>query len=154
MAKKLLVLGTLALVMALALAPAAFAVADGYGGDTSTVPGSGPTGTTVTTTGEAEPGEHLDFVFCSQSIPVGSVDADPEMGTFQFVWRVPPTADSGECTLRGSGDQGTIITQTFTVTTTQTLAYTGAQIGFWVLAGLGLMTLGAGLILKRKTQIA
>lgn len=154
MAKRFVLVGVIALVIALALAPAALAVANGYGGNVTTEPGTGPTGTGVVTTGEAGPGETLTFVFCSQAIPVGTVQADVETGKFTLNWTIPATADTGQCTLRGTGDQGTVITQAFTVTTTQNLAFTGAQIAFWALAGLGLMALGAGLIIRRRTVTA
>lgn len=147
MRKRIFLAGLLAVVLVLATAPAVLAAYEG----SSPNPSSGPTGTAVTwTAGGFTQGETVTFRFCSQQTVVGTDVADGS-GNAHAAFDIPATAPAGTCTLTGTGGtSGRVVTTAFTVTTTN-IAYTGAQIMFWVMAGLGLIALGAGLLMKRRT---
>lgn len=136
----------LAVALVIVAAPAVFAA---YPGDPA-VPPSGSSGTTVTwRAGGFSPGEEtVTFRFCQDQVIVGTDVAD-QAGYAYLSFTVPSTAPVGECTITATGDSGRTVTTPFTVS--GGLPYTGAQIMFWVMAGLGLAALGAGLLMKRRT---
>lgn len=148
MRKKILLAGILAIALVLVAAPTVFAA---YTGDAAD-PTSGTTGTAVTwTAGGFAAGEVVTFRFCSLQTVVGTDVADAS-GNAHVAFNVPATASVGACTITATGTSGRVVSTPFTVT--GGLAYTGAQIMFWVMAGLGLAALGAGLLMKRRTVTA
>lgn len=146
MRKRILLAGLIAVVLVLATAPAVFAA---YSGNAAN-PTSGPAGTVVTwTAGGFSSGELVTFRFCSQQVTVGTDTADID-GNAHVTFNVPATAPVGACTITATGMSGRVVTTGFTVTSTSSLAYTGAQIMFWIMAGLGIVALGAGLLMRRQ----
>ncbi|MFH1736632.1 MAG: hypothetical protein ABH838_01910 [Actinomycetota bacterium] len=146
MRKRIMLTSLLAVVLVLVAAPTVLAA---YAGNAAN-PTSGTTGTAVAWTADGfTPGETVTFRFCSLQTVVGTDVADAS-GNAHVAFNVPATASVGACTITATGEtSGRVVTTGFTVT--GGLAYTGAQIMFWVMAGLGLIALGAGLLMKRRT---
>jgi hypothetical protein len=148
MTKKFVLGAVLALAIMLIAAPIAMAA---YG--PAIVPDNGPVGTTATVSGQGQPGETFNFTFCTKLIPIGSATAD-QTGFYTLTFAVPTDANTGECHVRSVGSLGTVVDVAFTVAATPALAYTGAQIVFWVIGGLGIAAIGAGLMLNRRKVTA
>lgn len=150
MRKKILLAGILAIALVLVAAPAVFAAYTGSAAD----PTSGPVGTPVTwTAGGFTAGETVTFRFCTLQEVVGTPQIADSSGNATIAFNVPATAPVGACTITATGGTSLRVVSTpFTVT--GGLAYTGAQIMFWVMAGLGMAALGAGLLMKRRTVTA
>jgi hypothetical protein len=149
MSKKILFITVLTVLLMLVTSPFVFAA---YTGSPPS-PSSGGTGTTVSwSPGGFDQGETVNFYFCSQRIFVGSATAN-EIGTASITFAIPSNSDTGDCTLRGLGDRsGTEVTTTFTVTGAGTtgLAYTGAQILFWLMAGAALIAIGVAFVKRQQ----
>lgn len=150
---KVLIAGLLAIAIVLVAAPAVLAAT--YAGGAAN-PTSGPSGTAVTwTAGGFTAGDTVTFRFCTLQEVVGTPQIADSSGNATISFTVPPTAPVGACTITATGGTPVRVVSTpFTVTGTSSLAYTGAQILFWVMAGLGLAAIGAGLLMKRRTVSA
>lgn len=94
-------------------------------------------------------GEQLTVTFESVPVVLGTITTAAD-GTFSFTGRVPDAAGAGAHTIVITPAASTLPTVRFGVTVRAVLAATGADVGWAPVAALGLLALGALLVLGRR----
>jgi hypothetical protein len=94
-------------------------------------------------------GEQLTVTFESVPVVLGTITTAAD-GTFSFTGRVPDAAGAGAHTIVITPAASTLPTVRFGVTVRAVLAATGADVGWPPVAALGLLALGALLVLVRR----
>jgi hypothetical protein len=94
-------------------------------------------------------GEQLTVTFESVPVVLGTITTAAD-GTFSFSGRVPDAAGAGAHAIVITPAASTLPTVSFGVTVRAVLAATGADVGWAPVAALGLLALGALLVLGRR----